>query len=167
MKIKLMMTAVAVLAAGMVVPASATSATAAPQCTNGDLVATYRDTDAGMNHRFGRIVLTNVSDHACRTGGYGGVSYVGGGDGTQIGAPADRDRAPVRTIVLRPGQRVKSKISAANADVYPRRPCRPTPVDGFRVYVPNETRSQFIAHRTTGCANPRVHLLTHQPYRRS
>ena len=46
----------------------------------------------------------NTSGHTCRTGGYGGVSLVGNGDGTQLGAPARRiDAAAVRTIVLRPG----------------------------------------------------------------
>ncbi len=164
MTTKLMMAAV-VVAAGMVVPAPA--AQAAPlQCTNGELVATYRGSDAGMSHRYGRIILTNVSDHSCKIGGYGGVSYVGGGDGTQIGAPADRAPGTASAHILAPGDRVKSKISEASAQVYPRRTCRPTAVDGFRVYVPNETRSQFIRHRTIGCANPRVHLLSHQPYRK-
>jgi hypothetical protein len=68
--------------------------------------------------------------------------------------------------VLQPGQRVKSKISEADARVYPRRKCRPTRVDGFRIYVPNETRSQYVPHRTIGCENPRVHLIAHRPYRR-
>jgi hypothetical protein len=164
MRAKLMMVAV-MAAAGLVVPASTAYATT-PQCTNGELVATYRAGDAGMSHRFGRIILTNVSDHTCKLGGYGGLSYVGGGDGTQIGAPADRVPGTVRAYVLTPGERVKSNLSETVASVYPRRKCRPTPVDGFRVYVPNETRAQFVRHRTIGCANPRIHLLSHQPYRK-
>ena len=43
--------------------------------------------------------------------------------------------------------------------------CRQTSVDGFRVYVPDATRSQFVEHRTTGCANAAVHLIGHRPYR--
>ena len=136
------------------------------QCGNADLSARYRRTDAGAGHRYGRIVLTNVSDTACRTGGYGGLSYVGHGDGTQIGAAADREPSPVRNIVLRPGERVRSDVSETVAQNYPKKRCRPVPVDGFRVYVPNATRSQFIEHPTTGCANPRVHLLSHRAYRR-
>ena len=109
-----------------------------------------------MSHRFGRIILTNVSDHACKIGGYGGVSYVGGGNGTQIGAPADRDPGTIRAFMLAPGDRVKSKISeAAPTSTRGARAGR-RPVDGFRVYLPNETRSQFIRHRTIGCANPRA-----------
>ena len=135
-------------------------------CTNAELVASYRYTDAGMSHRYGRIVLKNVSDHACRTGGYGGLSYVGGGNGTQIGAPADRVPSRVRALVVRPGHRVTSAVSETVATVYPRRECRRAHVDGFRVYIPNETRSQYVKHPTIGCRNTRVHLLTHKAYRR-
>lgn len=167
--VKLAAGAAGLLAMGaMVVPVPTASArgTVAPQCVSSDLHASYRATDAGMSHRYGRIVLRNVSDHSCRTGGYGGLSYVGNGDGTQIGAAADRTPSPVRTIVLQPGQRVVSAVSETVADVYPRRECRPAHVDGFRVYVPNETHSQFVKHPTTGCRNHDVHLIAHKAYRR-
>ena len=52
---------------------AAAQAAATPQCTNGELVAKYQATDAGMSHQFGRIILTNVSDHNCKIGGYGGI----------------------------------------------------------------------------------------------
>ncbi len=148
----------------VVTPPVGAVATGAPECTNADLAASYHATDAAMSHRYGRIVLTNVSDHRCTTGGYGGLSYVGGGDGTQVGAAADRDGGPVRTVVLSPGDRAVSRVDETVAGVYPRRHCRPTPVDGFRVYVPNETRSQFVAHPTRGCADRQVHLIAHRPY---
>jgi uncharacterized protein DUF4232 len=136
-----------------------------PACTNADLDASYHATDAGAGHRYGRIVLENVSGHRCSTGGYGGLSYVGHGDGTQIGAAADRAGGKVRTLVLRPGAKAVSPVDATVAANYPRRTCKPTHVDGFRVYVPNATRSQFVAHPTRGCANAKVHLLAHKPYR--
>ena len=135
-------------------------------CTNDDLAASYHATDAGAGHRYGKLVLTNVSTSRCRTGGYGGLSYVGGGDGTQIGAAATRDPGKVRTLVLRPGQRVVSLVDALVAANYPRKTCHPAHVDGFRVYVPNSTVSQFVAHPTRGCASTKVHLLSHRPFRR-
>lgn len=157
--------AVGLVLAGLAVPSSAAQA-GVVACTNAELNASYHATDAGMGHRYGKLVLRNVSDHACRTGGYGGLSYVGGGDGTQIGAPADRDPSRVRTIVLQPGQKAVSAVSETDATLYPRHKCRPAKVDGFRVYVPNETRSQFVKHRTIGCRNHRVHLISHKAYRR-
>lgn len=143
-------------------PSAALSAT--PACGNSDLKAGYHAHDAAMSHRYGRIVLTNMSDHRCATGGYGGLSYVGGGDGTQIGAAADRDGGAVRTIVLEPGAKAISRVDETVAEVYPRHRCRPGHVDGFRVYVPNATRSQFVAHPTTGCRNHHVHLISHRPF---
>lgn len=160
-----LMVAAVVVVAGVLTPASAARTTALP-CTNAELAAHYRATDAGMSHEYGRIILANVSDHACKIGGYGGVSFVGGGNGTQVGAPADRDPGTVRAYLVQPGERVRSKLSIASARVYPRRTCRPTRVDGFRIYLPNQTRSQFVAHRALGCANPAVHLLSHRPYTR-
>ena len=156
-----------VLVAGLVVPSASVAAEAAvpAPCTNAELKASYHRTDAGMSHRYGKLVLTNVSDHACRTGGYGGLSYVGGGDGTQVGAPADREPGKVRSIVVHPGEKVVSVVSETDATVYPRRECRRAAVDGFRVYLPNQTESQYVAHPTTGCRDDGVHLLSHQAYR--
>ena len=151
----------------MAAPANGgTADRAVGQCTNAELKASYHGTDAGLSHRHGRMELRNVSGHACRTGGYGGLSYVGGGNGTQIGVPADRKPSEVRSIVVRPGQKVVSVVSETDAGVYSRRECRPAHVDGFRVYVPNETRAQYVRHPTTGCRNDDVHLLTHKAYRR-
>jgi hypothetical protein len=158
-----------VLVAGLVVPTASVAADAATPapCTNAELRASYHGTDAAMSHRYGKLVLTNISDHACRTGGYGGLSYVGGGDGTQIGAAADRVPGKVRSFVVHPGEKVVSAVSETDATVYPRRECRRAHVDGFRVYLPNETASQFIAHPTIGCRDERVHLLSHKAYRRA
>ncbi len=147
-------------------PAFAHAQRGVPECTNAELVASYHGTDAGMSHRYGRIVLKNVSLRACSIRGYGGLSYVGHGDGTQIGAAADREPSRVRSIVVRPGKRVVSAVSATVASAYPRHRCRPAHVNGFRVYLPDETRSQFVRHATTGCRNKRVHLLSHKAYRR-
>jgi hypothetical protein len=137
----------------------------APWCKNAYLRASYRYSDSGAGHVWGWVVLRNRSAHACRTGGFGGIAYVGGGDGTQIGAPADRTGTPT-TYLLRPGQRVRSLLQETRAANYPADRCRPRHVDGFRIYVPGAFRSQYVAHPTTGCLNADVHLLTHKPYRR-
>src|ERR1700709_2526643 len=81
---------------------------ATTRCTNADLHATFHHTDSGAGHRFGRLLLTNASPRPPRAGGSGGRPYVGHGDGPRAGAAATRDRGPVRTIALPPGQRVWS-----------------------------------------------------------
>ena len=156
--------AAALVLAAVVVPVTAVGA-APPACGNADLKASYKATDAAMSHRNGKIVVKNISGHRCTIAGYGGVSYVGGGNGTQVGAPADRVPGNEDTVVLQPGDKAKSPISETVAGVYPKNECKPTAVDGFRVYVPNATVSQYIPHATTGCKNSAVHLMSHKPYR--
>jgi hypothetical protein len=135
------------------------------ECTKADLSAKYKGGDAAMSHVYGRIILHNVSDGACFVKGYGGLSYVGGGNGTQVGAPADRTPSSTPRTVLQPGDKVRSAVSETSTAPYPKNVCRPTEVDGFRVYVPDETHAIYIPHPTTGCANPKVHLLEHKAYR--
>ena len=146
-------------------PSAAAGERAVPQCTNAHLTASYRAGDAGAGHRYGWIVLRNTSERSCWVRGYGGLSYVGQGDGTQVGAAADRTPSRKPRTLVEPGQRVRSAVDETSYAPYPKRKCRPTEVDGFRVYLPDETRSQFVAHPTIGCANPKVHLLSHQAYR--
>jgi hypothetical protein len=157
-----------VLAAGGVLASlPAQGATSAPSCTNSDLAASYRHSDDGAGHSFGWIVLTNTSGHACRTGGYGGVSYVGDGNGTQIGAPAVRTDAPaVASFVVGAGQRLRSPLDEVNALNFPKQRCHRAHVDGFRVYVPNATASQYVVHPHIGCRNPHVELIFQKPLQR-
>jgi len=134
-----------------------------PKCTNADLKAGYRATDAGAGSRFGEITLTNVSDHACALGGFGGLSYVEGGKGTQIGAPAARE-GKWRKVIMKPGQVAVSEVAESTAENYPASACKPAKVDGFRVYVPDSYDSQFVRHETTGCADKNVSLLSHRAF---
>src|SRR3954453_11878617 len=146
-------------------PERTTAARTVPECTKANLSAHYRGGDAAMSHVYGRIVLRNSSAETCYVQGYGGLSYVGGGTGTQIGAPADRTPGPTPRTVLAPGDKVSSAIVETSYGPYSKKLCQPTPVDGFRVYAPDETHSLFIEHPTTGCANPKVHLLEHKAFR--
>lgn len=144
--------------------AGSRAAPVVPECTDADLHADYRARDAGAGHRFGVVRLRNTSDRTCFVQGWGGLSYVGGGDGTQVGAAADREGRPGGRVALEPGERALSAVSETVAATYPRARCRPAPVDGFRVFVPDSTRSQLVAHRTTGCRNRSVHLLSHRAF---
>lgn len=134
------------------------------ECTNAQVTASYKGGDAAMSHVYGRIVLRNTSDVSCWIRGYGGLSYVGGGNGKQVGAAADRTPSTKPKVVLAPGDKVRSAVVETSYAPYPKKQCQPTPVDGFRVYIPDETKSQFIEHMTIGCANDAIHLLEHKAY---
>ncbi|GAB2970676.1 DUF4232 domain-containing protein [Nocardioides montaniterrae] len=165
-KISAVIAGATIAASALLVPLTAQAgeaATTVPQCRNANLHASYHYDDSGMSHTYWNLVLKNVSDHACRTGGFGGLSFVGHGDGSQVGAAADREGTS-RTYVVKPGQRLVSAVSQTSTGPYDSSDCRPVHVDGFRVYVPNATRSQFIAHPGTACANTRIHLLSHRAY---
>jgi hypothetical protein len=145
--------------------AGAATAASTPECTAGDLAASYHARGAGMSHRFGVLVLENTSAAACSVQGYGGLSYVGHGDGSQVGAAATRTPGATPRVVLEPGERARSAVQETSVAPYPRSECRPERVDGFRVYVPDETRSLFVAHRTTVCSATDVRTLAHRAYR--
>ncbi|MEO9324541.1 DUF4232 domain-containing protein [Nocardioides sp. C4-1] len=138
------------------------------ECRAGDVAVTYEPGDNAAGTRYGSLVVTNTSEIWCQIEGFGGLSYVGGGDGEQVGAPADRDtsgQAPKpEVLTIEPGEQATALVSEAAAGSYPADECRPTEVDGFRVYLPDETRSVFVAHPTTACADDAVHLLAHQAY---
>jgi hypothetical protein len=149
---------------GLVAPQA--QARGVAECTNAELVASYHGGDAAMSHEYGWIVLKNKSDHTCATRGYGGLSYVGGGDGTQVGAAATRIKGPVEAILVAPGEQVRSRVVEVSYGVYGPHKCRKAHVDGFRVYVPDETHAQFVKHPTTGCRNHAVKLISHKAFRR-
>lgn len=148
------------------VPAGA-SAARVPECRSSDLRASFAaNGGASAGHWYGHVRLRNVSGHDCVVQGYGGLSFVGHGDGTQLGAPADRTPSPTPRVVLRPGERVASLVAVTSPYPYERATCRRTRTDGFRVYVPDSRRAQFVPFHTVTCANPRLHLLQHKAFRR-
>jgi hypothetical protein len=118
-----------------------------------------------MNQQRVSIVLTNTGSGACTVQGWPGVSFVGGGNGTQIGAAATLDRnVPHPTVTLQPGssaQAYTDVLAAATADPAA---CKPTPADGLRVYPPGSKQSLFIKGGGAGngdaCASSSVKLLS-------
>ena len=146
-------------------PSAAPSSSGPARCTTRDLRVSLSRGEGAAGSTYFDLTLTNTSAHPCRTGGFGGVSLVGGGNGTQIGAPADRTQTgKVRAITLRPGGRATATLRETSAENYPPARCRPAPAEGFRVYPPNETRAAYVAHGSTGCRNAKVHLLSLAPY---
>lgn len=136
------------------------------QCATSQLDASLQAGDGAAGSTYYQVVLTNTGDQPCKTGGFGGVSFVGGGDGTQIGAAAVReDEGQAKTIVLQPGDRASATLQESEAGNYDKATCKPTPADGLRVYPPNTTESLFVKQDgAVGCANSKVRLLFLRPY---
>ncbi len=142
-------------------PAHASAAV--PYCTNSDLRASLVDLQGTAGSEVGNLRLTNVSSGSCWTRGYPGVSYVGDGNGTQIGRPATWESGTVRSITIAPGKHAQSPIQLVDVLNYPPTTCRPQSVDGLRVYVPGSTLAQYIPHPTTGCRSTSVTTIFVRP----
>lgn len=111
------------------------------------------------------LVLTDSGHRTCILHGYPGVSFVGDGNGTQIGASARRAAGTSSsTVRLAPGRSATATLQIAQAGNYDSATCRPTPVDGLRVYPPNDTTALFVRYTApTGCRSDQVSLLTVGP----
>lgn len=108
------------------------------------------------------LVLTNGGTAECSLQGWPGVSFVGDGNGTQLGAPADFDRSsPHDTVTLKPGGTAQAALKIVQALNYSQSDCNPKQADGFRVYPPGSTESLFVKDAdVTACQSSSVSLLT-------
>ena len=147
-------------------PAAATS-TGIGECLAGQLTATLgAGAGGGAGHMYPFLVLTNKGSTACTVKGYPGVSFVGNGNGTQLGAAASRQAAgiTITTLTLAPGQSAHSQLSITVAGNYDPTTCKPKAADGLRVYPPDETHSLVIASTAyTACQNASIVLIQVRP----
>ncbi|MHA7984675.1 DUF4232 domain-containing protein [Rathayibacter sp. CAU 1779] len=147
---------------GTATPTSTATSGATPTCSVDDLSITLGTPSGAAGSEYLPIDFTNTSSKACELHGFPGVSFVGNGNGTQLGAPADWDTS--QTIVqntLQPGSAVVSNLKIAQARNYDSSECQPLKADGLRIYPPHSTKSAFVqASNLTACQNANVHLLT-------
>jgi len=110
------------------------------------------------------LVLTNTGSQRCTLQGWPGVSFVGDGNGTQLGAAGQFDRSsPHGSVTLDPGASAHAPLRIAQALNYPQATCQPAPADGLRVYPPDSTHALFVATSgMTACRSTGVNLITIQ-----
>lgn len=112
------------------------------------------------------LALRNTGTTTCTVQGWPGVSFVGGGDGTQIGAPATLDRsAPHPTVSLAPGSTAVAPLKVTRAENVPSSDCSLVTPEGFRVYPPGSEQSLFVAATSyTACRSSDTQLLSVQAF---
>jgi hypothetical protein len=133
------------------------------QCDTADLAGSLGQGTGGAAGSVGvTLVLTNNGSEACDLQGWPGVSFVGDGNGTQLGAAADFDRSkPHPTVTLQPGGTAQAPLQIVQARNYDEAQCQPKQADGFRVYPPGSTESLFVRSADyTACQSDSVKLLT-------
>jgi len=146
-------------------PSASSGSLRSTQCTSGHLAASLSPGDGGAaGSRLPYIVFTNTGTASCTLQGWPGVSFVGNGDGTQLGAAAELDRTSARaTVTLAPGASAHAPLRIVVAENYPAQTCQPTVANGLRIYPPGETHSLFIATAEyTACLDSSVQLMSVQ-----
>ncbi|OII26306.1 DUF4232 domain-containing protein [Frigoribacterium sp. MCBA15_019] len=138
---------------------------ASSRCTVGELTAEIADGGGGAAGSYGvAIILTNSGQRSCTLQGWPGVSFVGDGNGTQIGASAALDRSSSHEAhTLVPGGEVQTIVRIAQTGNYDASECRPQATDGFRVYPPGSLESIFVPASGSSyeaCANAQVQQMT-------
>ncbi|GAB3794688.1 hypothetical protein GCM10028798_01910 [Humibacter antri] len=131
-------------------------------CSVSDLSVTLGSFSGTAGSDYVPIVFTNTSSKPCGLHGFPGVSFVGKGNGTQLGAAADWDQSkPIVQNTLQPGSAVAANLRIVQAGNYDSSQCQPLAADGLRVYPPHSTKSVFVKDADlTACQNDKVHLLT-------
>jgi hypothetical protein len=141
---------------------------AAARCTTDQLTGAVGERNgaqpgsgSGMNQQHVAIIVTNTGTAPCTLQGWPGVSLVGDGNGTQLGAAAHLDRStPHPTVTVDPGGRLQAPLDYVNASVYDPAECKQATADGLRVYPPGSTTSLFIADQLAACTTTTHDLLT-------
>ena len=131
-----------------------TSAAPSGMCSAGDVKLALGKGDAAAGSVYRPLLITNTKNHPCTVQGFPGVSYVAGDDGHQVGEAAYRSGTKGDPVKLNTGETAAAVVQFVNVHNYPDDICRPTPVRGLRVYLPQETDSNFVPMPATGCANP-------------
>lgn len=133
------------------------------RCALDSLKVTLGTPDGTAGTSYYPIIFTNTGTVACELHGYPGVSFVGDGNGTQIGAAAAEDGSvAIVANTLAPGSAVTARLAISDPGNYS--DCSPVPVDGLRIYPPHSYTSAYVATTgLTGCSNKARNILTVQP----
>ncbi len=142
---------------------TATTSPAVARCTVSQLSVTLGQPNGAAGSELVPILFTNTGSTPCELHGFPGVSFVGDGNGTQLGAAAAEDSSvAIVQNTLKPGGVVHAPLKIVNAQLESN--CTVVPADGLRVYPPHSFEAVFV--KTTGlsaCSNKDVSLLTVQP----
>ncbi len=146
---------------GSATPSPSTQAGGQP-CLTSSLTGTLAPAPGGgaAGSVYYLISLANTSSVSCTLQGWPGVSFVGDGNGTQLGAAAVLNRDSAHTTVTIPvGGTATAQLQVTQAGNEPAS-CNPQTADGLRVYPPGEKAALFIqSGGLTACTDASIQLL--------
>lgn len=134
------------------------------ECATSQLNATLTNPSGAAGSVGYDLSFANVSAVACSLGGFPGVSFVTGANGTPVGAAAQRDNfGPIATVVVAPGHTARAILLEVDSGNFPPDTCRLVPVSGLRIYPPNQTAALFVPQAVQACSNPADPVLKIRP----
>lgn len=139
------------------------------QCPDRQLAVTvkYDPKAAGAGQRSSWVIFRNTGSSSCVLAGAPGVSLVGHGDGTQLGAPADGSGDSSEPVTIPAGGYAGARLQYTYVDANggdfntgtdsaPHDPsCKAAAADGYRVYPPHSFRAWFVKYPTYACTTDR------------
>lgn len=144
-------------------PSKPATPPAIARCTVDELTLSLGKSNGAAGSQIVPILFKNKGSVTCELHGFPGVSLVGNGNGTQLGAPADQDSATaIKANTLKPGDTVQASLKIEQAANYGN--CTVVAADGLRVYPPHSYQAVFVkASGLSGCSNADVHLMSVKP----
>jgi hypothetical protein len=133
-------------------PAAPPEAAASSDCKAAELTLSLGHGEGAAGTVYRPLRFTNKGSRTCTIQGFPGVSYVAGADGHQVGPAAFRVGTKGPAIALAPGATVNAPVGFTQVRNFDARACRPTAVNGLRVYPPHDTAAMFVPMDGTGCA---------------
>ncbi len=139
-----------------------TAAVASSRClASGTKVSAFVTPGGGAAGSYGvTLKVTNTSSRTCTLTGFPGVSMVYGDKGAQLGKAADRSGSKAGPVRVAPRASATTLVLVGQAANF--EGCTPTPAKGLRVYLPDETHSQFAPLGSLmGCPESSVPTVLH------
>lgn len=125
-------------------------------CKAGDVKLSLGQGDAGAGSQYRPLLITNIKPTPCTIQGFPGVSYVAGADGHQVGPAAFREGTKGNAVKLNQNQSAAADLQFVNVQNFDPAVCKPTEVTGLRIYLPQETASNFLPAPGTGCSSDKI-----------
>ena len=152
----------AVWAASSASAAPAQPSATIPMCTASDLAVwvNLQQADGAAGTDYYPLEFTNISGHACGTGGYPGVSATGA-NGKQLGDAAGRN--PVyraRSVTIPAGGTAHALFSWGSAEVSTSG-CKPSTAQELKVYPPNSRTALSTFFDLPACTVGGSHVYLH------
>ena len=131
------------------------------QCENANLSVEVQPESGAAGSLFSSIRFTNTGSAECALSGYPGVSVVGHGNGTQLGAPADQSPASggLPTVQLPPGSAAVALLQETNIGDNGGplgESCDVEAGDGYRIYPPHSFDAVFVQQSVPACTSGTV-----------